>query len=339
MLSLKAVKLGVIGPFYRILCGAVVLGSFCAFGWVLADVIRSAEGLRPNLWFPIAVAVALYCFMLLFLMILWERILIQVGTPNNHAPFPPRLRLYTAYSRSWLARYIPGRIWSLAGRTLLVNRSGVPANDVAHSVVIEVVFTYGMVTIISGSILCGAYLHPLVAIATFIVGTMFFAATLIMTGRLAVKDISQPVDYSVIRKTLRRVANRVSGRSFFSLAFTLKGIAFYSCYSFMQLSFIVLIAAAFADLDTFAIAVIAGAWGISLTVGWLSILPPVGLGARDGLAFLLFSQVIDVSSAGSIVVTSRIVMLATDLAFVAAIECLASGLTRIPPKIWHSRMP
>jgi hypothetical protein len=63
--------------------------------------------------------------MLLFLMLLWERLLtILQGNRKRTDLKPIRLGLYTAYCRSWLARYIPGRVWSLGGRVLLAQGRG-----------------------------------------------------------------------------------------------------------------------------------------------------------------------------------------------------------------------
>lgn len=102
----------------------------------------------------------------------------------------------------------------------------------------------------------------------------------------------------------------------------------YGGYACLQLGFIVLIASAFADVGASEAAIIAGAWGLSLTIGWLSFLSPAGLGVRDGLALALFSQAVSVSEAGSIVIASRIVMLAADMAFVGFVELLALGAAR-----------
>jgi hypothetical protein len=101
----------------------------------------------------------------------------------------------------------------------------------------------------------------------------------------------------------------------------------YGIYCALQLVFITLIAASFADLSLTQGVIIAGAWGVSLTLGWLSFLAPVGLGVRDGLAFVLFSQVLDAPTASLIVATSRIVMIVADLTFVGVVELLVLGIS------------
>ena len=315
-------KTRLIKQLYRILGLAIVLGSFSAFIWVLWAAIGSAKGLEPDRWIPIVGAAALHFFMLFFLMLLWDRVLTlcRTSSDGSSSTITSKSSLYTAYSRSWLARYIPGRIWSMAGRTILVGRLGIPANQIARSIIIEVVLTYGMLTIISITVLTWVYWHPILAFIILTTGVFLFGSTLIKIGSISTDNGTQTPQISLAQNVIRRLARLLYGGSSFSHTTTLKGLGFYGTYALMQLVFIVLIAASFSDLTVGNMAVIAGAWGISLTVGWLSVLPPVGLGARDGLAFVLFSQVIDLPAASSIVVASRLVMLSTDLAFVIAIE-------------------
>lgn len=315
-------KTRLIKQLYRILGLAIILGSFLAFVWVLWTAIGSANGLEPDRWIPIIGATVLHFLMLFFLMALWERVLTLCRTSRDgsSSTITSKSNLYTAYSRSWLARYIPGRIWSMAGRTILVGRLGIPANQIARSIIIEVVLAYGMLTIISITVLSWVYLHPILAFIILTASVFLFGGALIKIGAISTDDGTQTLQIPLARMVIRRLARLLYGGSSFSNTTTIKGLGFYGSYALMQLVFIVLIAASFSDLTVSKMAVIAGAWGISLTVGWLSILPPVGLGARDGLAFVLFSQVIDLHAASSIVVASRLVMLSTDLAFVIAVE-------------------
>ena len=322
---------------YRILGLTMILASFSAFVWVLGDAVRSTEGLKPDRWAPLIAAAVLHCFMLLFLMVLWERVL-AIFQASSDSPRPNRTSkstLYTAYSRSWLARYIPGRIWSMAGRTILVSKLGVSKDQVTRSIIVEVVLAYGMLTIISIALLTWVYLHPIFAVITFAVSVFFFGSALIKTRSFSAKRTLQNIRIPLAHMVFQRAARILFGGTYISRNTTLKGLGLYGAYSFMQLAFIVLIAASFADLTASKIAVIAGAWGLSLTVGWLSILPPAGLGARDGLAFILFSQGVGLPAASSIVLASRLVMLMTDLAFVLAVESttkinLQSALFKIP---------
>ena len=131
---------------------------------------------------------------------------------------------------------------------------------------------------------------------------------------------------SFLGQVRSRAHRLIVGERPLSLGTGLWGVVVYSVYSLMQLAFIVLIAYSFTDLTIQQAAVVAGAWGVSITLGWVSFLAPVGLGVRDGLAFFLFSQTMDPGTASLIVASSRIVSIAADLVFVGAVELLAIGM-------------
>ena len=298
----------------------VVLGSFCAFTWVFLDSVQSSGGLKPNKWTPIVLASILHFSGILFLMVLWERILFLIQQPIEGLGWPSKSSLYTAYSRSWLTRYIPGRIWSLAGRALLVNRLGVPGDVVVRSMVGEVILTYGTLLLISGTILIAVHLNPSIGVIALIVGTTSFIAGLLILQKLSTDVLTDQANFLLIRSIVHRGIKLLVGNSLLTWKSTIKGVAFYGIYSLTQLTTIVLITTAFVEIDAKMALAIAGAWGISLTVGWISILPPAGLGTRDGIAFLLFSQVLELTTASAIVIASRIMMLLMDLALVVFVE-------------------
>jgi len=319
----------IIGSASRLLMAALTIGSFAAFGWVATDAVRSADGLMPVRWEPLAGAFVLHLIMLFALMLLWVRVLSAGWTPDAGSPAPPRPRLYAAYSRSWLARYIPGRICSLAGRALLASRAGVPAEAAARSMVIEVVFTYSAITILSVALLSGTKIHLFLGVAVLISGFAVFVAGLLVLRGIMTADRANTEPCSLWRRALRWADRFITGGSAHSFSDILGGVCLYGLYAGMHLSLIVLVAAAFADLDISLAATLAGAWGLSVTLGWMSFLAPAGLGVRDGLAFALFSQVLDPATAGIVVMSSRILMLATDVVFVGATELLTLGLTQI----------
>jgi hypothetical protein len=311
----------------RILSIVIVLGSLVAFAWVASRAFQSTDGLAHVQWKPFVGAIALQFTMLFLLMFLWERLLGLLWVPaGGEADKPARPSLYTAYSRSWLARYIPGRIWSLGGRALMANRIGVPVEAVARSMVFEVLFTYALVTIVGGALLLAVRFHVLGGGVLLVAGFAAFTASVPISQKILNSSLSSSQGDSFWSRLRQRAYNLLIGDSSFSLPNTVWGVFVYGFYSCMQLGFIVLITASFADLNMQQAAIIAGAWGVSLTLGWVSFLAPAGLGVRDGLAFVLFAQVLDAPTASLVVTTSRVVMLAADLVFVGAVELLAIGL-------------
>jgi hypothetical protein len=302
---------GIVRGVSRGLSVGIIFSSLAAFGWVAAGAVKAADTLTEVQWAPFVGAVILQFIMMLFLMLLWERLLtILWGSQRRIDVKPIRPGIYTAYSRSWLARYIPGRVWALGGRVLLASKVGVPAEAVARSMALLLV----------------ARAHSLAGLAAFILGLLAFTISVPAAQRLLASDRKASSQKSLWSKARQRAQRFLIGPTPFSLKNSLWAVSIYGIYSSLQLVFIALIAESFVDLTLTQTFIIAGAWGLSVTLGWLSFLP-VGLGVRDVLASVLFAQVLDAPTASLIVAASRIVMIAIDLAFVGAVELLALGLT------------
>jgi glycosyltransferase 2 family protein len=317
----------------HVLSGGIIIGSLAAFGWVAFGAIQVTDSLAHIWWTPLAGAVVLQLVIVFALMFVWERLLNTLWDPEGNRERPFRSSLYTAYSRSWLARYIPGHIWSLGGRVFMANKLGVPVDVVTRSMLIEVIFTYVLVAIIGGALLLAVNFHILGGGALLVVGFVAFTASVPKSQKILNTSLSSAHSNSVRSKIRQRARKLITGDSCFTLPNTLWGVLVYGFYSCLQLGFIVLIAASFADLNLPQAAIIAGAWGVSLTLGWISFLAPVGLGVRDGLAFALFAPVLDAPTASLIVTTSRLIMLGVDLVFVGAVELLTFGLSSTAPRI------
>jgi hypothetical protein len=190
----------------------------------------------------------------------------------------------------------------------------------------EVLFSYSIVAIIGIALILAARVHPLVGLAAFILGLLAFTVSVPMVQRLLAPGEKSSSQESLWSKTRQRVQRFLIGPTPFSLKNSVWAVSTYGIYSSLQLIFVILIAESFVDLTLTQAFIIAGAWGVSVTLGWLSFLP-VGLGVRDVLASILFAQVLDAPTASLIVAASRIVMIALDLVFVGAVELLALGLT------------
>jgi glycosyltransferase 2 family protein len=263
---------------------------------------------------------------LLFLMRLWERLVtILSGSQRIIDLKSIRPGLYTAYSRSWLARYIPGRVWTLGGRVFLTSKVGVSPEAVARGMAYEVLLSYSIVAIIGIALILAARVHPLAGLAAFIPGLLVFTISIPVAQRILGPRDNASSQESLWSKACQRAQRFLIGSTPFSLKNSIWAVSTYGIYSSLQLVFIFLIAESFVDLTLTQAFIIAGAWGLSLTLGWLSFLP-VGLGIRDLLASGLIAQVLDAPTASLIVAASRIVMVGVDLVFVGVVELLVLGL-------------
>jgi hypothetical protein len=317
---------GVIRHLSRTFSIGIVIASLAAFGWVASGAVRATDSLADIKWGPFAGAIVLQLVMLVFLMLLWQRLLgILAGGEGDIDRRSLRFSLYSAYSRTWLARYIPGRVWALGGRMLLASRIGVPADLVARSMAFEVLFTYGLVAVIGGALLLTAQFHPAAGVALLVLGLLLAGVSIPITQRMFATGEGPSFSSSLWARTRRQVQRFIVGVKPLTFKNTVWAVSVYAVYSALQLAFIVLISASFMDLSLTQALIIAGAWGVSITLGWLTFLVPVGLGVRDGLAFVLFSQVMDAPTASLIVAASRVVMIGADMIFVGMVEALVLG--------------
>jgi hypothetical protein len=311
----------------RIQSVGIVVASVAAFLWVASGAVEAADTLAKIRWTPFAAAVLLQMIALMFLMIVWERLLVVLSAGVSLTGGGAKHSLYSAYSRSWLARYIPGRIWALGGRMLLASRVGASGREVARSMAYEVLFSYGIVSIIGAALMVGARVHLVAGLAVFGVGMVTLAFGVPAIQRLLGRTSSDARPESLLSKLRNRAQRYIVGATYFSGMNILWAVGVYGIYSVFQLLFIILISGSFVDLSPHQMVVIAGAWGLSITVGWVSFLAPVGLGVRDGMAFVIFAEVLDAPTASLIVAASRVVMVAADMVFVGLVELVSLAMS------------
>jgi hypothetical protein len=198
--------------------------------------------------------------------------------------------------------------------------------------VFEVVFFRSLVVIIGLALILAASVQLLAGLPVLIFGLLGFAASIPLAQRVLApedKSSSKESPWSKVQQRARRI---LVGPIPFSIKSTIWAVFVYGIYASLQLVFIVLIAESFAELTLTQAFIIAGAWGLSITLGWFSFLP-AGFGVRDGLAFVMFSQMLDAPAVSLTVAASRVVTTVMDLVFVGAVELLARVMTSRQPRV------
>lgn len=118
-----------------ILIFAIVLWFFARRAGHTLDMVRQAW--QPASWLFLVLAFLVLLVCLFIMALLWYGILRILG---GRLPAPLALRFY---GLTLLPRYVPGMVWSYAGRSLLCEREGIPRRVAAASVVTEVVLIVG----------------------------------------------------------------------------------------------------------------------------------------------------------------------------------------------------
>jgi hypothetical protein len=311
---------------FRILSIGLAICSLGSVGWFSYLGFQSGFSLVNVQWLPFIGSIALQLMALYLMPFLWERLLgffwMKGGGQQKGTD---RFSLYKAFSRSWLARYIPGRIWMFGGRMLLTKKLGISAEATGQSMFYEFVFSYSMLTMAGAALIISVLVHPLAGVLVFIIGTALIATGIPLAQKVLSQGKrvgSQKALWQVFHRFIHRM---LVGNQRLPLRLSLWGVTMYGIHVSLQLMFIVLVAESFLDLSFSQAAIVAGVWALSGVLGYLSFLSPAGgLGVRDGLALVFLSQVLDASASGLIIAAARIVMIPADLAFVGSVELLSS---------------
>lgn len=306
--------------------GVVAWGVWRSLGPALAD-LRASDLLA---WTPAPLPLAVSCVLLLAMYLahafLWRRIMADLGIGRPDA----RTTLHIHFV-SGLGRYLPGKLWQLAGLAVLAREAGLPAAPAAAASVI------GNLAFLATGLLLLAALLPgwaggwpaLLGAAVLALGAAAFwivAATPLGHGarervrRLAGERFGERVD------TLLDVADRVRVRpallwlAGYGFTWILLGMAFtFFCSAFVP-------AAAQAPR------LVAGSLAASYLAGYVALVP-AGIGVREGALATLLAATPAVPAAAAVVIAlaSRVWFTVMELLPVAALFLFRPAAARAQP--------
>ena len=229
----------------------------------------------------------------------------------------PRLPLGVAsetYLVANLGRYLPGKVWQIAGLGALALRQGVA---VAVSTAAAVL---GQVLALGGAALVGA--NALWA-GEAVLGGWGLAALALLAAMAAVALIPA-LQHRAVRvwyKLTRHTEPPVQ----VSAATTLKWLALYTA------NWVIYAGSFLALVRSFGLPgpslLIASAFAAAYVLAYVVLFAPAGIGVREGLLVLFLSPVMGAAPAGAISVIARVWMTAVELIPAAALWALHLGRT------------
>ncbi len=275
------------------LAAAVVwfAGRRLVAGW--SEVREAASGLTLD---PVAIAAAAGVILATYALLIsaWRAVLLGWGE---------RLR-YPAAARIWclsnLARYVPGRVWQIAGMAAMAQRAGVSPWAAAGSAVIVQLLAIG-----TGAVVTGLFAvetgYPVVIAASGAVAV------------LAALALASPRATAVLSRTLTRLLGRelklepvgkgalAASAAVTALAWISYGVALY------------LLVQGLLGEPRLSIGAAVGAFTASYLLGLVAVFTPGGLGVREGVIFLLLERPLGPGAATLVTVGSRLLMTATEV--------------------------
>jgi len=211
-----------------------------------------------------------------------------------------------AAARTWslanLGRYVPGKVWSVAGLVVLAERAGVERAPAAASAFASQALAVGTGAIVVAACTPHATsplrLGAAVLAAVVTVGLLVWPPAVRLISRLA--QAERPLEPLRPAAVLQAVAFSLCG-------WVIYGIAFWALARG-------LVAPASGALS---LSLAAGAFALGYIVGWLALFAPGGVGVRELVFVGLLAPVLGSGGAVAVSVASRVLLTATEAAAAA----------------------
>jgi hypothetical protein len=227
----------------------------------------------------------------------WRRVVVSMG---ERLPFLSAARIWFLAS---FGKYVPGKVWALAGAAVLAQRAGVdPSAAVAGALVLQVL-----------SLTSGAAVVAMTAPEVFQSvgqGSQPVLALIILLSVLGVVALTwQPVlDWisSLLPSSwprLRAISPVVLGAAFVAniVAWCAYGVA------------LLLLARGLLPGVDLSLPQAIGVFTCSYIVGFLALFAPGGLGPRESVFLLMLSNQVGLKAAVALAISSRLLLTATEL--------------------------
>lgn len=223
--------------------------------------------------------------------------------------------LLRAFGRGWLARYIPGSIWTYTSRLINLNSSEVSRTAMARSFVAEAGLSLGSATVIGIAFWTIPTFGIPGAAAIGIAGLAALPILMTRADKMSIRVVSFIQKRWIAGSDLESEpygglslssAGRVAGGYFLiNMAF---GIAF------------ALAACSVVDISSEDVAVLIGAYTLSGVAGMLAPFVPAGLGVREAVLVGLAAPVLDPAIAATVAVLVRMLTIAADVLIFVCFE-------------------
>lgn len=250
--------------------------------------------------------------------LLWTRL---VGHLSRDAAVPDTPHLLRSFARSWLARYLPGKIWSYGARVVHTDATVTPRRIVATSLVDEFALMIGTAIALGLGLWVWSAVGPAAGVPLLIAGAALVVVAMSRLDRLVALALRFLAH--AIPERWRRAAEEMQ-RAADEPGLGLKASALFTG-GYLATNFIlglafVLIVLSVSDIDAADVPLLAGGYSLAGVVGILAFVAPAGLGVREGVLVGFLAPVVPSPVAASLAILVRVVTVATDVTFLALVE-------------------
>jgi uncharacterized membrane protein YbhN (UPF0104 family) len=262
---------------------------------------------------PLTASVVALIAVFVYLVALWARMVKSFGGPT--------LGLWEAGRIFWMAnlgRYVPGKVWQLAGLTYLAAKRGVRLPVATSSAVLHQIFALGAAAVVAG-------------LALSLEATRGFPQELVPWALLFVALIALLTAVPSALRFMLRVAFRLGGKGAeaprISAGFGAGWLALHiPSWVGYGLAF-GLLWLTFPTLPGVVWPAAIGGFAAAYFLGYAAIFAPAGVGVREGALAVILAPWIGAAEAAVLAVIARIWMTAAELIPIAVIAALGGFRT------------
>jgi hypothetical protein len=242
---------------------------------------------------------------------LWGRMVWEMS--GHEVGFVPSLRVFFTAN---LGRYLPGKLWQIAGLAYLARGEGVPAGTATGAAILGQAFSLAGATLVGAGVLLGIGRGPGLGGGWVAMGLL--VALLAATSPALLKALV-PLWFRLARQDVPGgfrpdPAFGVRWLGFYALSWVLQGVGFWVLVRSLG----------------FEIAVLEGvpAYPAAYVAGYVALFAPAGAGIREGLLVVLLGPILGVGAA-IVAIVAR--LWATVVELIPALA-LAGGYLKSPRK-------
>jgi hypothetical protein len=304
----------------------LLLAPWAFIAYLFRDVDAVRDAFDDASLAPMLAGLLLTLVGLMTTALLWTRL---VGHLSRDVAVPDTPHLLRAFARSWLARYLPGKVWSYGARVVHTDTRVAPRPIVASSLVDEFALIVGSATALGLGLWVWAGVGPAVAVPLLVVGLLAVMVAVSRLDRLAQIALrlvggAMPLRWRSVGEELEQAADHPGLGLKASALFT----GGYLLANFLLGMAFVLIVWSLSDIGWGDVPLLVGGYSLAAVVGIVAFFAPAGLGVREGVVAGFLTPVVGGPVAASLAILVRLAVVLTDVVFLALIEG-GSALSRL----------
>ena len=258
--------------------------------------------------------------------LLWARL---VGHLSRDVASPDTGRLLISFARSWLARYMPGKVWSYGARVVHTDTAVTPRRILATSLVDEFALIIGAATALGLGLWTWSAAGPAVglpvlvaAVCAVVVGVSRLDSVVALALRFLARVM--PERWRAAAEEMRQTANDpglgLRASALFTGGYLLTDLLLGGAFLLVVMSV--------SDIEISDFPLLVGGYNLAAVIGIVAFIAPAGLGVREGVLAGFLTPVVGGPVAASLAVLVRVVVVLADLVFIGVVEAATVLLGR-----------